>query len=390
MKEKAVATFKTQFKEQILDEIKLSFNPVSLQYSISNTPKEQAAGNTRKQSDKEPPLIGKSTGKLTMDLIFDTTDTGMDVRETTKKVAAFMTPLGGGSLPTVIFIWGSVNFQGLAESYRETIDFFSEDGVPLRASINLTLVQQDRVFDKMSKDGGAKYDLAPNPQFDAIEVPGSAEQDARSLAAQSGDARAGRAIAAANGLESMRFTAGAAITVDASVTLGAPVAFATGGASFSAGADIGLGGGLGVSAGAGAGIGAGIGVSGGVGSGGGLGVSAGVGISAGVSGGAGAGISGGAGVGLGAGAGVSIGGGASAGVAATDGAFAGLRTSAEVQRNIKLDPARLLPSGQTSLVATDSGAKFSVGGKALVEGAASLSTDVGASASLQSRLKFDE
>jgi hypothetical protein len=40
-------------------------------------------------------------------------------------------------------------------------------------------------------------------------------------------------------------------------------------------------------------------------------------------------------------------------------------------------------------VATDSGATFRVGGQASIEGSTSLSADVGARASLRSRIQFD-
>lgn len=51
----------------------------------------------------------------------------------------------------VLFEWGSFKFQGLVESYKETIDFFAPTGVPLRASINLTLASQDKVFESLSQ-----------------------------------------------------------------------------------------------------------------------------------------------------------------------------------------------------------------------------------------------
>jgi Contractile injection system tube protein len=360
MKPTKMATFKALRGGQEGEPITVHFNPVSLQYTVTNTLKEEGKGNKKKQT------VSQSTGKLTMDLIFDTTDSGENVRDLTKKIAAFMAPLKDKSLPIVVFEWSALKFQGMAESYKETIDFFSADGVPLRASVNLTLAQQDQVFESTSPSSGASADHRPGPQFDAVEVPGSSGQDATSLASQSGNERAGRALAAANGLESMRFTAGASLTVEASVKLGPPVAFATGGASLGAGAGIGVG--VGVSAGAGIGIGGGVGV--------------------GVSAGAGVGVSAGAGIGVGVG--VSVGGGASAGVSASEGAFAGLRSSVEAQKSVGLDPARLFSRGQSVIVATDSGAKFRVGGQAMIEGSTSLSADVGASSSLRARLQFDE
>ena len=80
-----------------------------------------------------------------MDLVFDSTHTGEDVRIDTKKIAKFMDP--EDEVPPVVkFKWGTFIFQGMAEKYKETIDFFSASGVPLRASINLTMASQDTVF----------------------------------------------------------------------------------------------------------------------------------------------------------------------------------------------------------------------------------------------------
>src|SRR5215471_2758824 len=62
------------------------FNPVSLQYSVTNTLKEEDKGGIKKQ------YITQSSAKLTMDLIFDNTADGQDVRLSTVKIAALMQP----------------------------------------------------------------------------------------------------------------------------------------------------------------------------------------------------------------------------------------------------------------------------------------------------------
>src|ERR1017187_10127669 len=137
--EKASFTPKTGADQTPFD---AHFNPVSLQYSVSNTLKEEGAGKTKKQ------YVTQGTGKLTMDLIFDNTDDGQDVRITTAKIAALMQPdpASSGSkkqVPSIVlFEWGAYSFQGMMESYKETLDFFAPAGVPLRASVNITLVEQ--------------------------------------------------------------------------------------------------------------------------------------------------------------------------------------------------------------------------------------------------------
>ncbi|HEX4949759.1 MAG TPA: hypothetical protein VFZ34_24050, partial [Blastocatellia bacterium] len=338
------------------DEVSVHFNPVSLQIAIQNTLEEK--GRDKKQ------YVTKSVAKLTMDLVFDSTKDGSDVRVETSKIAKFMEPAassqgrsGGqnnGRIPTIIeFEWGAFRFRGLIESYRETVDFFSSDGVPLRASINLTLARQEQVFDRETTDRAQELTQASQGRanqslsLDAVEVPGAVNLDTTRVATEGGNAQAGKSIAAANGLETMRFTTGATLVASGSIQLKPPVAFA----SASVGIGGGIGGGVGIGAGAGIGIGGGIGAGAGIGGGVGVGISGGV--SAGISGGAGigvgisgsagvsAGVGGGAGFGVGisgsagikAGTGVTIGGAASAGVSATQGAFAGLRVQSQRTTN---------------------------------------------------------
>jgi hypothetical protein len=217
------------------------------------------------------------------------------------------------------------------------MDFFSANGVPLRSSINLTLSRQDAVFDEPSGDapsdaGGVDADL-----FDA-------PADSAAAAANGGGAPgAARAVAAANGEESLRFGAGAGLTIGASIELKPPIAFASGtlGLSIGGGVSAGIGGGVSLGIGATAGAGIGIGSS------------------------AGAGISG------------------MARLSASEGAFNGLRLTAGPKPPARrLNPAKLLPKIHSATLATDSGATFKVGGKATLEGGAGLRADVGATGKL--------
>jgi hypothetical protein len=355
------------------------FNPVSLQYTVTNTLKEEANGKTKKQ------YVTQGTGKLTMDLIFDNTSNGSDVRLTTGKVAALMQPdpKSSGSkkqVPSIVlFEWGAYKFQGMMESYKETLDFFSATGVPLRASVNISLVEQPTVFTPSAQGpAGVAGDLTP----DAVNVPGG-QFDPSSAASAGGNPSAARGIGALNGAASLRFSAGASLTVTGSVTLGPPVAFATGGAGISlgAGAGIGIGGGAGFGIGAGAGIG--------IGGGAGFGIGAGAGIGIGAS--AGAGFSASAGASFGASAGVSsgalFGSSASAGVTASGGAFAGLRVSSSPS-TVSVETGRFLKVSESVSVST-SNADFAVGGQVVASGTAGLSTDVGANLDLRSRIQFE-
>ena len=310
--------------------IPVQFNPASLQYTVSNTLKEEGEGKKRKQ------YVSQTSGKLTMDLIFDTTDDGSDVRLRTSKLMRLMHPVPEGkkSVPAVIeFRWGNYVFKGIIESYKETIDFFSADGVPLRAAVNLSLSEQEVTFSPgTNQPADTRASMAPEP---VVLPPGQGSPS--DIARQAGNPGAASGLARANGQESMRFSSGP-IAVSASVQLKGPSAF-------SAGASGGIGGGIGLSGG----IGGGIGVSGGIGGS------------------------------IGAGASVSA-----AGVPASAGAFAELRASVGgVQASF--NAAALLP--KVSVGGSVSGA--APGGQAS-GGSMGLKADVGAKGGLSASIQFED
>ncbi|MBX3628696.1 MAG: peptidoglycan-binding protein [Nitrosomonas sp.] len=133
--------------------VDVQFNPESLKLTYANQlvqpdGGDQASGTAGRQ------FVGVGTTKLSLQLWFDVTamqeDPVDDVRRLTQKVTHFMVPqeLEGaddaGKLvpPGVRFSWGSFVFDGMVEGLEETIEFFSPDGKPLRASITLALSQQ--------------------------------------------------------------------------------------------------------------------------------------------------------------------------------------------------------------------------------------------------------
>jgi Contractile injection system tube protein len=219
----------------------VQFNPASLNYSVQNTLEKKGRDANAKQ------FVAQTTAKLEFDLSFDSTHDGGDVRTETDRIKQFLNP-GDKSQnadqapPLVGFRWGTFVFKGIVESFKETLDFFSAEGVPLRSLLKIGLASQD------PKD---VFAALPPGHPDAAAAAGGDVQ----LAAV-GERGASRDVAAANGFESMRNPgAGFAAVAGASVELKAAVGFS---ASVSAG--IGIGGGVGIGAGAGLGIGGGVGI----------------------------------------------------------------------------------------------------------------------------------
>lgn len=317
----ALAHFKPLAGEDEGQSFPVHFNPASLQHTIANTQDPQRRNGAGVQ------FVSQTTAKLTMDLVFDTTLTGEDVREATDKMAKLLRPYqdGGGKVPpSVEFSWGTYTFTGIVDQYRETLDFFSAGGVPLRSSINISLSSNAVVFDS-AKNPNASVDGEGGPE--PVIVAGAA--GAASLAGALGDPRAARAIASVSGSASLRFGGGAALAVAGSVSLSAPAAFASGGVGLSAGVGIGVGAGIGV------GVGAGIGVE-----------------------------------------------------ATAGSAFAGLRAGSAATAGRSLTNTRaLLPSASA---AAGGGAGFELGGAARARSGGSLNADVGASVDLNARIGFQD
>jgi hypothetical protein len=332
--------------------VPIQFNPSTLKISFQN---KSAGGDQAGGSSKQ--FVGAGSTKLSVELLFDTTQTGEDVRKKTEQVAFFMAPKDPKSKkpvpPGIQFEWGSFIFRGVVESMEETIDYFAEEGMPLRATISLSINRQDIEF-LFGSPGGRAADGAQNQPV-PLTAP-RPEETVQSVAGRTGDSGNWKSIAAANDIDdplrlpagallNTNVTAGAAVSVSAGFSAGVNTSagLSTGagasaglsaGASADAGFSAGIGGGVGFSAGAGAGLGAsasagfGAGASAGFGAGAsagfGAGATAGFGASAGFGAGAEAGFGAGASAGFGASAGAnaSFGAGATAGASAQAGAFA--------------------------------------------------------------------
>jgi len=128
-------------------ELEVDFNPQSLKINHRTTG-FSGKENRNKQSQTQGAAqqqTGYSTD-LSMELLFDTTESGDDVRHKTLQIVAMIRPevqpkpgQSGPPAPTVKFQWGTFLFKGNIQSMDETLDFFSEQGVPLRATVNLAI-----------------------------------------------------------------------------------------------------------------------------------------------------------------------------------------------------------------------------------------------------------
>jgi hypothetical protein len=133
----------------------VQFNPDSMKVTFANqiaTP----SGSGDQNGPQARQFVGGGTTKLSVTLYFDVTSEipqGLpevdDVRKLTQRVAYFITPAGDPANnptkfipPSVRFLWGSFQFDGIMESLEENLDLFSFEGRPLRASVAIALTQQ--------------------------------------------------------------------------------------------------------------------------------------------------------------------------------------------------------------------------------------------------------
>jgi Contractile injection system tube protein len=196
----------------------VQFNPESLKVTFNNQlVKPPGAGDQRGSAASQ--FVGSSTTKLTLTLWFDVGSPQPagsavdDVRKLTQQVAFFITPQpakGRNKVllpPAVRFVWGSFKFDGLMDSLEETLDFFSPQGKPLRASLSMTLSQQAIEFAFQDvDDAGAGSSSAQTTPGTTPLAQTSADSTVQGLADAAGAAD-WQSIAAANGIENPRLLA---------------------------------------------------------------------------------------------------------------------------------------------------------------------------------------
>jgi Contractile injection system tube protein len=196
----------------------VQFNPETLKVSFANQIKPSGD-----QKDTSGWLyVGKGSTKLGVQLWFDVTAPlrneyrGIrDVRELTKKVAYFITPGTAHDTakelyyapPGVRFIWGTFQFDGIMESLEESLEFFSPDGRPLRASVQISLTQQKIDFTIRKQPAGQPQGAglpggAPPGTSPLTEA--AAGSSLQKLAAGMGQAEKWQRIAQNNGIENPR------------------------------------------------------------------------------------------------------------------------------------------------------------------------------------------
>ncbi len=201
-------------------QVTVQFNPETLKVSFANQIQQPQGGGDQRGGPTRQ-FVGAGTTKLALQLWFDVTapqpdgSTFTDVRKLTERVAYFITPqpVTGGAAgqfvpPGVRFAWGSFQFDGMMDSLEESLEFFSPDGRPLRASLGLALSQQKIstfVFGPTSGAGGAGGTSPGAPRTPGTQPLAPTTQGSTLQAmADAGGTADWQSIASANGIENPR------------------------------------------------------------------------------------------------------------------------------------------------------------------------------------------
>lgn len=129
------------------EEIKCLFNPNEYTFSKKNT---WASKKVKGQNVPSLEFGGGESIELKMQLFFDTSTTGGDVRTTTNKIWKLMninTKLADmtttkGRPPMVEFQWGATwSFKAVITSISQKFTLFRENGIPVRATLDVNFLQ---------------------------------------------------------------------------------------------------------------------------------------------------------------------------------------------------------------------------------------------------------
>lgn len=156
-------------------ELEVQFNPetLTIQHQTFGEPGRQRTGQTAEQSGKEEAgqashKTGYSTSLSQVNLLFDTSDTGEDVRNKTLILVEMMKPDSENNSPLVEFRWGTLIFNIHITSLTEELTYFSDQGVPLRASVtmSMTTASADRAANSISSQNSG-LGLSASASFSA-------------------------------------------------------------------------------------------------------------------------------------------------------------------------------------------------------------------------------
>jgi hypothetical protein len=206
--------------------VTVQFNPQSLSvsYRSSGSRGVQTSGPRNDNQGASNQVTGFSSS-LSMELLFDTSQAGDDVRNKTIPIARMVQLQGKDNAPTVRLSWGTFIYDGTIQSMDEALDLFSERGVPLRATLRLTMAGVQLEQQKPDSGSGFGIGFSASASFSAGASAGFSAQASvnagiaagttpltltqsgdtlQSLAGRAGLSASWKAVASANNIDNPR------------------------------------------------------------------------------------------------------------------------------------------------------------------------------------------
>jgi hypothetical protein len=180
------------------------FNPSKFSFTAANTWESESVPGRATPNKR---FAGGASGTFSLSLVFDTTGTGTSVTTHTNKLLGLMkvdTTLAGydaarnnGRPPWIKFNWGTDihTFKAIISSLSVSFTYFSSDGLPLRANIEMSCEQYEP-----DANWGPQNPTSGTPTPNRTHQVRVGDSLDRISAKYYGDSTKWRTIAAANGI----------------------------------------------------------------------------------------------------------------------------------------------------------------------------------------------
>jgi hypothetical protein len=198
----------------------VQFNPESLKVNFSN----QISGQDN-NGGSAIQFNSRGTTKLTFDLWFDVTATPAknktytDVRQYTRDLVIFLQETRNAAGTSTVsgppgcrFHWGTFLFEGIFDSVNENIEYFSEEGIPLRASMSVSISKQELkvIVPDQNASAANRNTAGTQPQQQAQEG-----DSVQSMSAREGKPENWKPRAVENGIENpLRINSGVSLSLE--------------------------------------------------------------------------------------------------------------------------------------------------------------------------------
>lgn len=198
MKQREIAFIQALAGTYRNDKAQVIFNPAEYSLEKGN---QFASAPLPGLSNPVLSWVNGDADTLTMELFFDTYTNkgGSDVRNETNKIARLLEiDRELHAPPPVKFVWGRLDFHAVIERLTQRFTMFREDGVPVRATLNVTFKEYKTIQEQLSPK--------PNQSSDWTKRRVVADGDRLSLIAaiEYGDPAEWRLIADENEIENPR------------------------------------------------------------------------------------------------------------------------------------------------------------------------------------------